>query len=68
MGITLLSRKILPTGSNSPRTTECSQFLFGFYPDERREIRAQFDGGAITSGGSGLLPGRSRNGLGFCSM
>jgi Transposase DDE domain group 1 len=36
-------------------TTECNQFVFGFHPRKRREIRAQFDGGAITSDGGGLL-------------
>ncbi len=36
-------------------TTECSQFVFGFHPLKQREIRAQFDGGAITSDGGGLL-------------
>jgi hypothetical protein len=36
-------------------TTECNQFVFGFHPQKRREIRAQFDGGAITSDGGGLL-------------
>jgi len=36
-------------------TTECNQFIFGFHPQKRREIRAQFDGGAITSDGGGLL-------------
>ena len=36
-------------------TTECNQFVFGFHPLKRREIRAQFDGGAITSDGGGLL-------------
>ena len=36
-------------------TTECSQFVFGFHPQKRREIRAQFDGGTITSDGGGLL-------------
>jgi len=36
-------------------TTECKQFVFGFHPQKRREIRAQFDGGAITSDGGGLL-------------
>jgi Transposase DDE domain group 1 len=35
--------------------TECNQFVFGFHPEKRREIRAQFDGGAITSDGGGLL-------------
>ena len=35
--------------------TECNQFVFGFHPQKRREIRAQFDGGAITSDGGGLL-------------
>jgi len=36
-------------------STECSQFVFGFHPQKRREIRAQFDGGAISSDGGGLL-------------
>jgi len=36
-------------------TTECSQFVFGFHPQKRREIRAQFNGGAISSDGGGLL-------------
>src|SRR5208282_1249503 len=54
-GITLLLRKILPRRSNSLMTTECNQFIFGFHPQKRREIRAQFDGGAITSDGGGLL-------------
>jgi hypothetical protein len=36
-------------------TTECNQFVLGFHPQKRREIRAQFDGGAITSDGGGLL-------------
>ena len=36
-------------------STECSQFVFGFHPLKQREIRAQFDGGAITSDGGGLL-------------
>src|SRR5213595_1426558 len=36
-------------------TTECSQFAFGFHPLKRLEIRAQFDGGAISSDGGGLL-------------
>jgi Transposase DDE domain group 1 len=36
-------------------TTECNQFVFGFHPQKRREILAQFDGGAITSDGGGLL-------------
>jgi hypothetical protein len=35
--------------------TECNQFVFGFHPLKQREIRAQFDGGAITSDGGGLL-------------
>src|SRR2546421_7785285 len=36
-------------------TTECNQFAFGFHPLKRLEIRAQFDGGAVTSDGGGLL-------------
>jgi len=35
--------------------TECNQFAFGFHPLKHREIRAQFDGGAITTEGGGLL-------------
>ena len=40
--------------------TECTQFVFGFHSHEPREIRAQFDGGAITSDGGGLLLARGR--------
>jgi DDE family transposase len=36
-------------------SSECNQFVFGFHPLKRREIRAQFDGGAITTEGGGLL-------------
>lgn len=36
-------------------STECNQFVFGFHPLKQREIRAQFDGGAITTEGGGLL-------------
>jgi len=36
-------------------STECNQFVFGFHPLKHREIRAQFDGGAITTEGGGLL-------------
>jgi len=35
--------------------TECNQFVLGFHPLKQREICAQFDGGAITSDGGGLL-------------
>ena len=37
-------------------TAECNQFGFGFHPLKRREIRAQFDGGANLSpcGGVGV--------------
>jgi hypothetical protein len=36
-------------------TAECNQFVLGFHPLKQREIRAQFDGGAISSDGGGLL-------------
>jgi hypothetical protein len=36
-------------------TAECNQFGFGFHPLKRREIRAQFNGGAISGDGGGLL-------------
>ena len=36
-------------------STECNQFVFGFHPLKHREIRAQFDGGAITTESGGLL-------------
>lgn len=36
-------------------STECNQFVFRFHPLKQREIRAQFDGGAITTEGGGLL-------------
>jgi len=35
--------------------TECIQESFRFHPLKQREIRAQFDGGAITTEGGGLL-------------
>jgi Transposase DDE domain group 1 len=35
--------------------TECNQFVLGFHPLKQRKIRAQFDGGAISSDGGGLL-------------
>src|SRR5438552_8335984 len=35
--------------------TECIQKSFTFHPLRNREIRAQFDGGAITTEGGGLL-------------
>ncbi len=36
-------------------TTECNGKLFGFHPLGSREVRADFDGGAMTSDGGGLL-------------
>jgi hypothetical protein len=36
-------------------TAECNQFALEFHPLKRREIRARFDGGAISSDGGGLL-------------
>jgi hypothetical protein len=36
-------------------SSECNQFGFGFHPLKRREMRVQFDGGAISSDGGGLL-------------
>jgi hypothetical protein len=36
-------------------TTECNQKELGFHPLKRRQIRAEFDGGAITTDGGGLL-------------
>lgn len=36
-------------------STECNQFVFGFHPLKHREIRAQFDGGVITTEGGSLL-------------
>jgi hypothetical protein len=36
-------------------TTECNQESFQFHPLNRREICGNFDGGAITSDGGGLL-------------
>jgi len=36
-------------------TTECKQVGFEFHPLKQRQVRAQFDGGAITSDGGGLL-------------
>ena len=36
-------------------TTECTQVGFEFHSLNHRQIRAQFDGGAISSEGGGLL-------------
>src|SRR5271157_5980300 len=36
-------------------TTECKQVGFEFHPLKQRQIRVQFDGGAITSDGGGRL-------------
>ena len=36
-------------------TTECNQESFSFHPLFQRQVRGQFDGGAITSDGGGLL-------------
>jgi hypothetical protein len=36
-------------------STECTEKDFGFHPLKQREIRARFDGGAITTDGGGLL-------------
>ena len=36
-------------------TTECTQEPFPFHPLNQREVRGQFDGGAITSDAGGLL-------------
>ncbi len=35
--------------------TECTQVGFEFHPLNQRQLRAQFDGGTITSDGGGLL-------------
>ena len=35
--------------------TECNQEPFPFHPLNQREVRGQFDGGAITSDAGGLL-------------
>ena len=35
--------------------TECNGKLFEFHPLGQREVRGDFDGGAITSDGGGLL-------------
>src|SRR6202158_86956 len=36
-------------------TTQCTQVGFGFQPVKHRGVWAQFDGGAMTSDGGGLL-------------
>src|SRR3982074_3038894 len=46
-------------------STECSQFVFGFHPLKQREIRAQFDGGAIASDGGGRLLGEVEKRIGM---
>src|SRR3974390_529861 len=45
----------MPRRRTAFMSTECNQFVFGFHPLKHREIRAQFDGGAITTEGGGLL-------------
>jgi len=45
-------------------STECNQFAFGFHPLKRLEIRAEFDGGAITSDGVVCSFERSRSASG----
>jgi hypothetical protein len=35
--------------------TECNQESFEFHPLSKRQVKAGFDGGAITSDGGGLL-------------
>lgn len=48
-------------------TTACTQFVFGFHPQKRRDIRAQFNGGAISSDGGGLLLREVENAQGYCA-
>jgi hypothetical protein len=48
-------KEILPARSDSLMTTECTQKSLEFHPLKNREIRAEFNGGAITSDGGGLL-------------
>lgn len=45
--------------------TECSADLFEFAPVERREVVADFDGGAITSDAGGLLLGATDRAIGL---
>src|SRR5437667_6970077 len=49
------SERFRQEGATAFMTAECTQFVLGFHPLKRREIRAQFDGGAISSDGGGLL-------------
>ena len=35
--------------------TQCNQEFLGFHPLDKREVRGQFDGGAITTDAGGLL-------------
>jgi hypothetical protein len=41
---------------------ECSAYLFGFAPVERRTVAAGFDGGRMTSDAGALLLGERRIG------
>jgi Transposase DDE domain group 1 len=45
----------VPKKEDSLLQTHCNQELLEFHPLAKREVRGQFDGGAITSDGGGLL-------------
>ena len=46
---------LAPRKGSSPVLTQCIQPSFAFAQHFRRDVVARFDGGAITSGASGLL-------------
>ena len=45
----------MPKKEDSLLPTQCNQECFAFHPLMGREVRGQFDGGALTSDGGGLL-------------
>ncbi len=53
--MTLFAERNSAKKEQQPYGHRVNQKSFGFHPLKQREIRAQFDGGAITSEGGGLL-------------
>lgn len=54
-------------GATALRARKCNHFVLGFHLQKRREIRAQFDGGAIIEDDGVCYCGRPRNVSEFCA-
>jgi len=50
-----LRKRLLPKKEDSLLPTQCNQEFLKFHPLDKREVRGEFDGGAITSDAGGLL-------------